>query len=87
MNTKDFSEELLLERYVPLDAIAKIYGLTKGSLKQLLHLAKKKGVPMPDRKKVKRIYLYDRQAFSTWMWQHANALKGKFGLTKNESEA
>ena len=84
MNTDKTSLSEPMERYVPLTTLAKIYGFSVNSLKQIMHLAKRKGVPMPERRRVKRFYYYDRQLFNLWLWEHSHVLHGQFEREKGD---
>ncbi len=66
------------EKYLPLRALSGLYGISVGSLKQLLHAAKRQGIPLPERRRIRRQFFYDRVAFNLWIWQHAAELKSDF---------
>jgi len=65
------------EKYLPLSALSELYDISTTSLKQLFHTARKRGIPLPERRKVRRLYLYDRERFNEWLWQNAEKLKSE----------
>ena len=66
------------EKYLPLRVLSALYGISTSSLKQLFHAAKKQGIPLPERKKVRRLFLYNREHFNDWLWQNGEKLKSEF---------
>ena len=66
------------EKYLPLRALSTLYGLSMGALKQMMHLARRKNIPLPERRKVRRLYLYNREHFSAWLWENGERLKSEF---------
>jgi len=66
------------EKYLPLRVLCDLYDISASSLKQLFHTARKRGVPLPERRKVRRLFLYDRERFNEWLWQNAEKLKSDF---------
>jgi hypothetical protein len=66
------------EKYLPLSVLSGLYHISVSSLKQLFHAARKQGIPLPERRKVRRLYLYDRERFNEWLWQNAEKLKSEF---------
>jgi len=65
------------EKYLPLSALSELYDISTTSIKQLFHTARKRGIPLPERRKVRRLYLYDRERFNEWLWQNAENLKSE----------
>ena len=66
------------EKYLPLRVLSALYGISTSSLKQLFHAARRRGIPLPERKRVRRLFLYNREHFNEWLWQHAEKLKSEF---------
>jgi hypothetical protein len=66
------------EKYLPLRVLSELYGISASSLKQLFHAARRRGVPLPERKRVRRLFLYNREHFNEWLWQNAEKLKSEF---------
>ena len=61
--------------YKPLDKIATHFGSKLSTVKYKLWAANKLGIPMPDRVKVGKGFLYDVQAFERWFVENADALR------------
>jgi hypothetical protein len=62
-------------KYVPLQTIAATFGLNPQSLKIRLSLASKRGIELPARRRCGRIFLYDSEKFSEWLWEHSEKTK------------
>ncbi len=77
--------DFIARRYAPLSMIASMFGLSAATLKYKLHIATQKGIPLPPRRRVAKLYMYDVPAFEAWLWEHAETLKRKFDMNANET--
>jgi hypothetical protein len=74
------------EKYLPLSVLSGLYQISVSSLKQLFHAARKQGIPLPERRKVRRLYLYDRERFNEWLWENGEKLKSNFPMHLNDDD-
>jgi len=51
------------EKYLPLRVLSALYGISTSSLKQLFHAARRRGIPLPERKRVRRLFSLQPRAF------------------------
>ena len=64
--------------YLTLAQIAREMRIPVGTLYMKLSIARKAGIELPPRRRVGKSYLYDANAFSQWLWQHAESLRRHF---------
>jgi hypothetical protein len=62
-------------QYATLKEIADKSGVAESTLKIKLTVATQKGIALPLRKRIGKQFLYDRQAFMNWLWEHADAIR------------
>lgn len=58
--------------YLPLTRLSEALDIPLPSLKAKLHVASKKGIPLPERRRIGKTYFYNAKAFCEWLWQHSD---------------
>jgi len=63
------------QKYAPLAMVSAMFGIPITSLKIKMTLASKRGIPLPSRARVGKIFLYDTEAFGAWLFENADQLR------------
>jgi hypothetical protein len=74
-------------KYLTLAQIAGEMRIPVATLKAKLHVASKAGIELPPRRRIGKSYLYDANAFSRWLWQHAESLRRHFEKSATDVES
>ncbi len=75
--------EIELEKippFVPAKTVCQIFGIHEATFRVLLWRARKKGIPMPPRRKLSRRFIYDLHGFARWAWEYGERLAEEFKL-------
>lgn len=72
--------------YATIDGIANALRLSAYTLKGKLVMAKKMGVPLPERRRVAKKYFYKITDFVNWLWENGERLKQPTHFNQSKAE-
>ncbi len=75
-----------LPSVLPANGICEVFGINPTTFRVLMHRCKKRGIPLPPRRRVMRRFYYPVNEFAQWLWTHGEKLRGFFEMNVSGEE-